>query len=69
MKEQEKAEQLLNKYLTLLYGKKPFYKKSDYFKAKKVALVCVKEIMELNLLASDNWYWQGIEKRIEQMPV
>lgn len=47
MKPKEKAIQLINEYLSLLYGKKQFYKKSDCFKAKKCALICVDEIVNI----------------------
>jgi hypothetical protein len=41
------VEQLVKEYLIMLYGKKPFYKKSDYFKVKKVVLLCVSKQFEL----------------------
>tara|TARA_R110002051_G_C8769409_1_gene503381 strand:+ start:40546 stop:40770 length:225 start_codon:yes stop_codon:yes gene_type:complete len=41
------VEQLVKEYLIMLYGKKPFYKKSDYFKVKQVVLLCVSKQFEL----------------------
>lgn len=45
METKEKAKELVYEFLHLLYGNKPFYKKSDFFKAKKCALICVDKIL------------------------
>ena len=48
MKDAKKeVEQLTKEYLVMLYGKKPFYKKSDYFKVKQVVLLCIDKQFEL----------------------
>ena len=41
----EKAKELVNNYLPILFGKKTFYKKSDYFKSKQCALIAVDEML------------------------
>lgn len=70
----EKAEQLLNKYLILLYGKKPFYKKSDYFKVKKVALILIDELINATqpksrMFRYDEYcieYWQEVKEALSK---
>lgn len=71
----EKLEQLTNKYLKLLYGKKPFYKKSDYFKVRQVVLIVVDEQINTiqnipdiqvvgNILIDHLKYWQTIKSKL-----
>lgn len=57
---------LINKYLVLLYGKKPFYKKSDYFKAKKCALISVNEMIKILPYGNSGirFYLDALEKEI-----
>jgi len=70
-----KAEELVNKFLLLLFGKKPFYSKSDYFKAKKCATICVDEILEV-LGGSGVYgfadpavehYWESVKTEIKKL--
>lgn len=66
----EKAKQLISKYLILLYGKKPFYKKSDYFKSKKAVLICVDEIVEIGNNPNKPTglsYWNKVIKETEKI--
>ena len=41
------VEQLVKEYLRMLYGKKPFYKKSEYFKIRQVVELCLSKQFEL----------------------
>ena len=45
MTPKEKAVKLVDKFLPILFGVKPLYKKSDYFKAKQCALIAVEEML------------------------
>jgi len=72
--QKQKAIELVDNFLPLLYGKKPFYKKSDLFKAKQCALICVDEIInsievgyeDYKSLAKIN-YWQEVKTEINKL--
>ena len=70
MTQKEKAVKLVDKFLPILFGVKPLYKKSDYFKAKQCALIAVDEIFKITwvdkfLIVED--YWQEVKKEIDKL--
>jgi hypothetical protein len=70
MTPKEKAEELIVKFLPLLFGAKLLYKKSDYFKAKKCALIAVDELIYETQFEVPNVrqrYWIEVKQEIEKL--
>jgi len=67
----EKAIELVNKYLAILFGKKYLYKKSEYFTSKQCALIAVNEIIDAidwhEFENPDFEYWQEVKQEIETL--
>lgn len=63
MTAKERAEELVYKYLPLLYGKKKYYKNSDLFKSKQCALIAVDLAIESTYFHIE--FLQEVKQEIE----
>ena len=64
---EEKAKELIEWFNLTLFGKKPFYKKSDTFKSKQCAIKVCDEILTSKklFLESVNYnFWQKVKTAI-----
>lgn len=70
MTPKEKAKELVDKFLPILFGVKPLYKKSDYFKAQQCALIAVDELIKETQFEVPNIrqrWWQDVKQHIQRL--